>query len=218
MADGEPSAGSERVPALLREAHLLRLRGRFAEAEAKVEEAVALAPGDPAALEMMGDLLAERGSLQEAAELYARAMERAPGRAVIEEKHARLVLMLADERHERALAEMLLENPRLATAARRPNPGLAFVLSMLLPGMGQLYNGEYLKGAAFLVGGFLALHLGGEALLRLLFAASGGRAAPSGLEIAFACLAVLLWIAAMIDAPAQARKLAEAPARRAGLL
>jgi tetratricopeptide (TPR) repeat protein len=218
MASATPSAGPDRVAALLREAHLLRMRSRFVEAEEKVREAVALAPEDPAALEMLGDLLAEKGSIAEAVEIYRRAMERAPGRAVLEEKHARLVLMLADQQQERALAQMLLEDPRRAGSGRRRNPMHAFLLSAFLPGLGQLYNGEYLKGVLFLAGGFLTFLLGGESLLRLLFAVSGGRAAPSGLEAVFGFLSFLLWVAAMVDAPVRAQRSSDNAARRAGLL
>jgi tetratricopeptide (TPR) repeat protein len=218
MASAEPSAGSDRIATLLREAHLLRMRSRFVEAEEKVEEAVALAPGDPSALEMLGDLLAEKGALSEAAEAYHRAMERAPERTALEEKHAHLVLMIADQKHERDLAERLLANPALVASGRRRNPALAFFLSAFLPGMGQLYNGEYLKGVLFLGGSFLTFLLGGEALLRLVFAASGSRVAPSGMEAAFGFLSLLLWIAAVVDAPVRAQKMADAQARRAGLL
>jgi len=194
------------------------MRGRFVEAEDKVREAVALAPGDPAALEMLGDLLAEKGSIAEAVALYQRALERGPGRAALEEKHARLVLILAEQQHERALAQLLLENPGRAASGRRRNPTHAFFLSAFLPGLGQIYNGEYLKGVLFLAGGFLSFLLGGESLLRLLFAASGSRVAPSGLEAVFGFLSFLLWVAAMVDAPVRAQRLSESAARRAGLL
>jgi tetratricopeptide (TPR) repeat protein len=194
------------------------MRGRYGEAEGKVRDALARAPEDTAGLEMLGDLLAEKGSLQEAADVYQRALERAPGRAALEEKHAQVVLALGEQQHERALAQMLLENPRLAASDRRSNPALAFFLSAVLPGMGQIYNGEYVKGALFMGLAFLAFLLGGEALLRLLFAASGSRVAPSGAESVFGFLSLLLWLASVIDAPVRAQKLAQSRARRAGLL
>jgi tetratricopeptide (TPR) repeat protein len=194
------------------------MRGQYGDAEGKVREALALAPEDTAGLEMLGDLLAEKGSLQEAAGVYQRAIDRAPGRPALEEKHAQVVLALGEQQHERALAQMLLENPRLALSGRPSNPTFAFVLSAILPGMGQIYNGEYLKGALFLGGAFLTFLLGGEALVRLLFAASGSRVAPSGIEAVFGFLSLLLWTASVVDAPVRARKRAESAARRAGLL
>lgn len=208
MASPEPGAGAERVATLLREAHLLRMRSRYADAEEKVREAVAHAPEDPAALEMLGDLLAEKGTIAEAAEAYHRAMEQTPGRLALEEKHARLVLMLAEQQHERAAMQMLLENPRSGASDRRRNPVHAFALSAFVPGFGQFYNGEYVKGWIFLVGSFVSLLIGGEALLRLLFAFSGSRVNPSGMEAVFGFLYVLLWIAAIVDAPVRAQKLA----------
>lgn len=218
MASPEPSAVPDRVPALLREAHLLRMRSRYVEAEEKVREAATLAPDDPAALEMLGDLLAEKGTLGEAAEAYRRAKEQAPDRSALEEKHARLVLLLAEQERERELALLLLENPSLAVSGRRRSPALAFGLSAFLPGLGQMYNGEYLKGGLFLAGSFLTFLLGGEALVRLLFTFSGSRVTPSGIEAAFGFLSLLLWIAAAVDAPVRAQRLADSQARRAGLL
>jgi TM2 domain-containing membrane protein YozV len=145
-------------------------------------------------------------------------MEQAPERPALEEKHARLVLMLAEQQHERAAVQMLIENPRLTASGRRRNPVHAFVLSAFVPGFGQFYNGEYVKGWIFLGGSFVSLLIGGESLLRLVFAFSGSRVTPSGMEAVFGFLYLLLWIAAIVDAPVRAQKLAESQARGAGLL
>lgn len=37
------------------------------------------------------------------------------------------------------------------TSASRPHPGVAAVLSFLLPGVGQFYNGKFLRGLFWLV-------------------------------------------------------------------
>ena len=36
-------------------------------------------------------------------------------------------------------------------AAERKNPGLAAVLSVILPGVGQIYNGDFLRGIFWLI-------------------------------------------------------------------
>ena len=37
------------------------------------------------------------------------------------------------------------------TATRVRNPGLAAVLSLLIPGVGQIYNGDFLRGIFWLI-------------------------------------------------------------------
>lgn len=218
MAIGEPSGASERAAPLLREAHLLKMRGKIVEAEMKCREALLLEPEDATGLEMLGDLLAEKGSLKEAAATYRQALERAPGRVVLEEKYARAALALGEQQHQRAMAQMLLDNPRMASSERRPRPLLAFLLSALWPGLGQLYNEEYAKGLAMAAGALAAILLGGDSLVRLLFAATGSRVAPSSMESVFGVIFLLLWLASVVDAPARAQKLAESRARGVGLL
>jgi tetratricopeptide (TPR) repeat protein len=208
MVGGERPGAPERVAALLREAHLLRMRRHLADAEAKCREALALAPEDAAALEMLGDLLVEKGALKEAAASYNQAIERAPGRAALEEKHARLALSLGEQQHQRAMAEMLLQNPGLASSGRRPKPWLAFFLSSVWPGFGQLYNEEYVKGMVMAGGALLAFLLGGESLTGLV---SGGRAGSTSAGSFFGLIFVVIWIVALIDAPIRAQKRARGP-------
>ena len=39
----------------------------------------------------------------------------------------------------------------MATTADMKNPGLAAVLSVLIPGVGQIYNGDFLRGIFWLI-------------------------------------------------------------------
>jgi TM2 domain-containing membrane protein YozV len=39
----------------------------------------------------------------------------------------------------------------VAAAMDRKNPGVAAVLSLILPGVGQIYNGDFLRGIFWLV-------------------------------------------------------------------
>jgi tetratricopeptide (TPR) repeat protein len=208
-----------RAESMLREAHVLRMRGQFAEAETKVRAALEVHPESVTGLEMLGDLLAEKGAREEAAAQYRRAMELAPGRAALEEKHARLALEMGEQQHQRAVAEMLLQNPRaLGNQPRRRNPIVAFLLSGLWPGFGQLYNQEYWKGLLMAGGGLLTVLLGGDALFRMLFAFTGSRVTPSASGTVFGVIFTCLWIYSLIDAPVRAQKLSEGKSRDAGLL
>jgi tetratricopeptide (TPR) repeat protein len=213
----DPAARAE---ILLREAHVLRMRRQFAEAETKVRAALDVHPESVTGLEMLGDLLAEKGSLEEAAAKYKYALELAPGRAAIEEKHARLALELGEQQHQRSVAEMLLQNPRAlgGPQRRKRNPILAFFLSSLWPGLGQLYNHEYGKGLLMAGGGLITFLLSGDALFRMLFAVSGSRVSPSASGSVFGVIFTCLWIYSLIDAPIRAQKLSEGKSRDAGLL
>src|SRR5688500_9517480 len=68
----EPVANERREAGerLLREANVLRIRKQYAEAEERCRAAVELLPDDVSALEMLGDLLYDKGSLEEARDHY----------------------------------------------------------------------------------------------------------------------------------------------------
>lgn len=117
---------------------------RYEEATAKIAEAKALAPDHPLVVEMEGDLAFARRRFREAEALYRRAHELDPGNAKIEEKFATAILKI----HE---PELLLhdipDDVDLIWGKRRPRPPFSSaLLSLLFPGVGQLYNGEVVKG------------------------------------------------------------------------
>ena len=37
------------------------------------------------------------------------------------------------------------------STSRRPDPGIAAILSLIVPGVGQIYNGKFLRGLFWLV-------------------------------------------------------------------
>jgi tetratricopeptide (TPR) repeat protein len=118
---------------LLREASIARRREKFREAEAKCRDAIALVPKDAAALELLGDLLQGVARTEEALAAYRRALEADPKRASAERKYGDL---LARQQNWNAIdPEAVPKNPLVAT-----------MLSLLLPGSGQIYNGEWIKG------------------------------------------------------------------------
>ncbi|MBM3494233.1 MAG: hypothetical protein FJX72_07925 [Armatimonadetes bacterium] len=131
----EPTARErDEAERLLRDAHLARRRGRFAEASERCLAAIAKTPSDAAALEMLGDIMQALGRVDDAVVAYHRAGEADPRRASAERKYAALVLM-----QDRATAALTRQvEPR--------NPYMAVMLSAVCPGAGQYYNGETLKG------------------------------------------------------------------------
>lgn len=171
----EPQAGSEiqtRVEQLLRDAHIQRVRQQWAAAETLCRQALELAPKDVMGLEMLGDLLYEKGSLDEALERYRAALEEQPGKPSLEEKIGRCVLEKDREERDRVAAELLLTSPA-AQRERKRGATITLLLSLLWPGLGQLLTGETLKGG-LMAGGWLVSIPGLLELIRLM----GSMAAP----------------------------------------
>lgn len=197
----------EKVEALLREANVLRLRGQTAEAETRCQAALELAPEEPTALEMLGDLLRGRGKLEEAAALYQRAAAAAPNRPSPEKKYAEVTLELSERQRMRDAAHLLLQNPPSPQQQRR-NVIVAFMLSSLFPGLGQLYNQEWVKGGLLVLGGLVCLGLGADALFRLLFTVASAHAsgAVNSFQAWFGFLGSVLWLYSVIDAVVTAQK------------
>src|SRR5689334_22512123 len=131
MSDIDPPEKQTRVEQLLREAHLHRMRGHEAAAEALCREALDLAPEDPQGVEMLGDLLAEKGALDEALEQYRRAFEQQPQKIALEDKIARVVLRKGEEEHERITALLMVDAPRRKGEGKR-NVLIALLLSLVL--------------------------------------------------------------------------------------
>lgn len=136
LPDFRPSTLQERqqAEAILREVYALRKRERYTEAIAKCREALGLIPSDAAALEMFGDLLQGVARTPEALAAYRRSVDADPNRASAERKYGDLLA-----RQERFTDRDLDQPPR--------SPVASAVFSLLIPGAGQIHNGERTKGA-----------------------------------------------------------------------
>jgi tetratricopeptide (TPR) repeat protein len=177
------------------------------EAEARCRAALELVPDEATGLEMLGDLLRDRGKVEEACELYRRASEAAPQRPSPEKKFAEVMLEIAERQRLRDAAHLLLEHPPSPKEQQR-NMMMALLLSVLFPGLGQFYNREPIKGGLLVAGALICLWLGGDALFRLLFTVSAAR--PSGSVSSFGAwiglLGCVLWLYGVIDAVVTAQK------------
>lgn len=137
---------AERLNRLLTTAHVQRMRGNLDEAYSACEEAVTLDPESAVALDMLGDLQVARGELEPAMVHFRKAFQLDP-RPATEEKIAVLALRIDEKKRGEAGADSLFPD----ATRKHLNPSLACALSMLFPGLGQLYNGEYRKGLAFVI-------------------------------------------------------------------
>jgi hypothetical protein len=211
MMSDETASSAEKAEQLLREAHLLRMRGQVAAAEERCRGALELAPDDAAVQEMLADLLVEKGSLEEARDLYHGVLAAQPGRASAETSLAHVTLELARREDERQMAQALFAGGgRLSHRERKRHVSMSLILALV--GAGQLYNGEYVKGAIVAVTFLAGLVFGGTELLRLLVGLMGARTGPEPISEWRAVLGfvgLFAWIYGLIDAPVRARQLSE---------
>lgn len=209
MESSPKTEEQSRVEQLLRDAHIQRMRKQWAAAETLCREALAVAPNDAMGQEMLGDLLLEKGSLDEALELYRRALVLQPSRAVLEEKIARAVLQQDAERRTRTEAELFLSSPR-KTAERTRGVTIAILLSLLCPGAGQLMLGQYVKGGIMLAVGLLGILLGSLDLLKFFLGMSGtlrrGEAPPNPMLTMLGLLGLIVYVYSLLDTASQASK------------
>ena len=136
------------VAQLLAQVSMLRARGQLDQATAKCREALERDPDSWEAHELMGDLYRQDRKGEEAIQEYRIALARKPDRAVIEEKIARASLIAAERRRLIEDAQALLAGKADRSDVRKP--GMAALFSLVIPGLGQIYNHDYLKGLLIL--------------------------------------------------------------------
>jgi tetratricopeptide (TPR) repeat protein len=226
-ASGAPPAGGappadHGVEPLLADANRLRARGEFEAAEKRCRQALVIAPGKWEIHELLGDIVYQQRRGVEAIEHYRLARAANPQRPVLEEKIGRASLLVAEADLMRARAQDLLRGGREGTARRPP---IAALLSLVLPGFGQLYNREHLKGA-IIVCLWLLLTLGaaGAALASLHGTVRSAQPGASPVDLGavftvffsrpavwWSLLSIAAWLYAITDAALVAAKSMTAP-------
>ncbi len=133
-----------RIRELLGRATILRTRGERQKAIELVQQAIQLNEDGWEAHELVGDLHLELGKGTWALESYRRARQLNPSRGVLEEKIGKAAIAQAARQQTARMSEALLEGmARTPSTPRRPV--MAALFSLVVPGLGQLYNGQVLK-------------------------------------------------------------------------
>lgn len=207
---------------LLTLVNVQRMRGQLDDARRTVTQIIALTDGMPGpavapSYEMLGDLYAAEEKWEDAQRAFGKAHELDQKRASAEKKFATMTLKVAESKDANALANAMMRGDSIAEllaegTQRKRNAGMAMLLS-LVPGFGQFYNGQFVKGAIL---------LGVWALCMIVFAASPDRGAftnafartmalkPVGsfppLLSFCGVVSVAVWLYSIVDAPFMANK------------
>lgn len=158
-------AAEEEAGRRLTNAHIQLRRGQAAEAEASVRAILAEHPQDPGAYELLGDIQTGRSEWDAASESYRAALKSDPTRAAAEAKFAKLTLRRAETaRQEKLGVAYAAADTGMVRRENGSRGGWPVILgSALCPGLGQVVQGQTLKGAILI--GIFVLGLGLLALL-----------------------------------------------------
>lgn len=151
----EAQRARDQIGVLVTAARIALRRGKPDEARAKLKQVFALDASDRDALELLGDLFMEDGEQAKALRVFERGASLYPKHRAFEEKAALAHLDLEEMRRDQERrADVLQTGARDKLLDRKP--GVAFGFSLMVPGVGQFYNGENERGAMFF-GGALVL-------------------------------------------------------------
>lgn len=132
-------------------ARVYRMRGDYAQAAEAVRQALHIIPDDLEATEFAADLVAARGDLEKAAEIYKGIFEADKSRVSAEDKYAKTILQMAEDKYQTDRMTDMVNNPAKYRAVIGPrNPLVASLLS-IAPGFGQMYCGQLVKGIVIFV-------------------------------------------------------------------
>ncbi len=129
--------------------------GRLPEATQAVARLLKMAPESTTAHELHGDVLRAQGNVQAAREAYRKSMELEPANADAERKYAELTLQVAETQGDRAA--LLAGDLTKFRGAPHKDPGGAAARSLIFPGLGQLYNGDFELGLGLAVAALVLL-------------------------------------------------------------
>lgn len=167
MAEEHPELSDEEFEKLYDDARLALHVQRVEEALEIAQRLVAARPSSTTAHELMGDVKTALGQLEEAEKEFRLAAQLEPANADAHRKLGEVVLRRKSAEFEQRMLEMQLED-RTLRGAPHPEAEGAAIRSGLFPGLGQLYNGDYEKGAALAAGGMITLGLAVNGVFGLL--------------------------------------------------
>lgn len=212
---GEPPPTSERqrLRELMGRATLARVRGNQAEALRLAQEALVLEETNAETHEFIGDVLMALNRGADALHSFQRARELNPRRVELEDKVARAAVRSAARLEAMAHAQAVLEGR--APVGPKRKPSYAALFSLVLPGLGQMYNGDLIKGIAVMLGFVVLLSVSSIGLVNKARVADLGGAyyhppqsifAVLGTSMVWVGLLVALWVFAVAEASLRASK------------
>jgi tetratricopeptide (TPR) repeat protein len=198
---------------LMSNARVSRMRGDYSQAAESVRQALQISPEDTDAREFAADILAARGQMEKAAEIYQDIYTNDPARASAEEKFAKITLQIAEGVRQQNLLQQMMDNPEKFRNEPKRNPLFA-ALASAAPGFGQIYNGQFIKGIVIFTVVAICWLLCYILRPDVSFYPVGQRAwmfvkNQSPLAVIFACFATALQVYAFVDAPVYANKMNE---------
>jgi tetratricopeptide (TPR) repeat protein len=145
----EEQLRQDKVRSLLSGAALCNRRLQWDEALKKCQEALALDSQSAEAHELVGDILQARGNWDGALQSYKTAQALNPKRTVLEEKIGLVSIELDQIALREERREQLKADPSQLKWDER-DPKVACILSAIVPGLGQIYNRDYVKAGVIL--------------------------------------------------------------------
>ena len=193
-------------------ARVQRMRGDYVQAAEAVRLALHVKPEDAEAREFAADILAARGELEKAGEVYKALHEADPAWVSAEQKYARVTLQIAEGKRQQFLLRDMAENPdKYRKPTHAPSPLIAALVSTI-PGFGQIYCGQFVKGAGFFLGITCAWLFLGLMGFDWKMAINDPQQFIKNIDvfsIILLCIATALHAYAFVDAPVYANKLKE---------
>lgn len=142
VAPTPPRPPDPALERLLSEIYIRLRQGRHVEAAQRLAQAKILAPTHPAVVEIEGDIAMAQGRFHTAKDLYRKALDADPANGKLEEKFATaLVQTMTPQLNLQRLPDDSLWSNRVPR-----HPLSSTLLSAVFPGIGQIYNGDWLKG------------------------------------------------------------------------
>lgn len=138
----------EQIEPLLKAARRLFLNADGNGTRAQLKQVFALDAKNADALELLGDLFLAEAQQEKAIQVFERGLQFHPAHTAFEEKIALALLDIEEMKRDRDLSMNLLQHGDRDQWQDR-KAGVAGVLSLLVPGAGQIYNDDNERGYLF---------------------------------------------------------------------
>ncbi len=138
----------EQIEPLLKAARRLALNGDHNGTRAKLKEIFAIDAKSAEGLELLGDIFLAEAQQEKAIQVFERGLQFHPSHHAFEEKSALALLDIEEMKRDRDFSMNLMQHGDRDQWQDR-KAGVAGVLSLLVPGAGQIYNDDNERGYVF---------------------------------------------------------------------